>query len=194
MENSLNQKLDGLQTEIDQKFDNVQYSISRLTNQQHVYQEEVNPEEECLINTTVEEQCKQQNEAISPLLTEEGSGEEVVEEPQKPILKPLPIKLNTSATAQATKSPLPAAPSTDQVYILPTPTTHSTPETPTEKAISSPLPMLQNFRKLVAYVQTFATTSKTLTAAHTAWHSRWFGCWFRCGAPGPQHFYKLHQF
>ena len=85
VENSLSQKLDGLQSEIDQKFDNLQsdidqkfnnlhYSISRLTDQQHVHQEEVNPEEECLINTTMEEQCKQQNEAISLLLTEEGSG------------------------------------------------------------------------------------------------------------------------
>ena len=72
VENSLNQKLDGLQSEmdkkfdslqseIDQKFDNLQYSISRLTNQHHVHQEEVNPEEECLIDTTMEEQCKQQN-------------------------------------------------------------------------------------------------------------------------------------
>ena len=73
MENSLNQKLDGLQSEMDRKFDNMQYSISRLTNQQHVHQEEVNPEEECLIDTIVGEKCKQQNEAISPLLIEEGS-------------------------------------------------------------------------------------------------------------------------
>ena len=82
MESSLNQKLDGLQSDLDQKIDILQYSISRLTNQQHVHQEEENPEEECLIDTTVEEHCKQQNEAISPLLTEEGSGKEVVEEPQ----------------------------------------------------------------------------------------------------------------
>ena len=82
VENFMNQKLDGLQSEMEQKFDNLQYSISRLTNQQHVHQEEVNPKEECLIDTIVEEQCKQQNEAISPLLTEEGSGKEVVEEPQ----------------------------------------------------------------------------------------------------------------
>ena len=70
VENSLNQKLDGLQSEMDQKFDNLQYSISRLTIQQQVHQEEVNPEEECLIDTTLEEQCKQQNEAIFPLLTD----------------------------------------------------------------------------------------------------------------------------
>ena len=96
------------------------------------------------------------------MLTEEGSGKDVVEELQKHNLH---------------------LPSTDQVYILPTPTAHSTPKTPTEKVIPSPLPMLQNFRKLVASVQTFATTSQTLAAAHTAWHSEWFGCWFRFGAP-----------
>ena len=73
------------------------------------------------------------------MLTEEGSGKDVVEELQKHNLH---------------------LPSTDQVYILPTPTTHSTPKTPTEKVIPSPLPMLRNFRKLVAYVQTFATTSQ----------------------------------
>ena len=54
------------------------------------------------------------------LLTKESSGKE--EEPQKPNLKPLPTKLDPSATAQATKSPLPAAPSSYlvyPVYILP---------------------------------------------------------------------------
>ena len=91
---------------------------------------------------------------ILPLLSEEGSGKEAGEEPQKP-------------TTQATNSPLPCH---DPVYILPTPAAHSTPETPTAKVIPSALPA-QYFRKLVAYVQTFATTSKKLVAAHTAWHS-----------------------
>ena len=36
MEGTLNKKLENLQSEISQKFDNLQYSISRLTNQQHV--------------------------------------------------------------------------------------------------------------------------------------------------------------
>ena len=74
MEISLNQKLDELQSDLDKKIDILQYSISRLTNQQHVHPEEENPEEEYLIGTTMEEHCKQQDEAISPLLTEEGSG------------------------------------------------------------------------------------------------------------------------
>ena len=56
MESSLN--LDGLQNDLGQKIDNLQYSISRLNNWQHVYPEEENPEEECLIDATVEEHCK----------------------------------------------------------------------------------------------------------------------------------------
>ena len=134
----------------------------------------------------VEEQCQQQllfessdidavvcpwekKKVISLMLTEEGSGKEAGEEPKKLIHQPIPIKLNPSATAQATKSPLLAASSTDQVYILPIHATQSTPKTPAAKAeaIPSALPM-QIFRKLVASVQTFATTSKTLTAAHNA--------------------------
>ena len=170
MESSLNKKLDGLQSDLDQKIDILHYFISWLTNQQHVHSEKENREKECLIDTTVEEHCKQHNEAISPLLTEEGNGKEVVEEPQKLILNPFPTKLNLSATAQASNSPLPATPSPEPVHILPTAAAHSIPETPTAKAISSALPV-QNFRKLVAYVQTFATTSQTLAVSHIAWHN-----------------------
>ena len=81
VESSLNKKLDGLQSELDQKIDILHYSISRLTNQQNVLQEEENPEEECLIDNTVDKHCKQQNEPISLLLIEVGSGKETVEEP-----------------------------------------------------------------------------------------------------------------
>ena len=175
MENNVNKRIDGLQSEMEHKFDNLQYSISRLTNQQHVHQEEVNPEEECRIDTTVEEQCKQQKEETSPMLTEEGNGKEEMEEPQKP-------------TAKATNSPLPAAPFTDQVYTLPSPAAQSTPKTPAPKAHASPSLLVQNLKKLVAIVQTFATTSKTMTAAHIAWHSGWFGCWFGFAALEPRHF------
>ena len=65
-------------------------------------------------------------EEILPLLTEEGSGKEVVEEHQEHNL------------------PLPPF---DSMYILPTPVAHSNPETPTTKATQSALPVLQNFRK-----------------------------------------------
>ena len=99
----MDHKFDNLQSEIDRKLDNLQYSISRLTNQHHVHQEEVNTEEEFLIDTMVEEQCLQQLqeglienfessaigsvvcpwETNSPMLTEEGSGKDVVDEPQE---------------------------------------------------------------------------------------------------------------
>ena len=193
VESSLNKKLDGFQSEIDQKFDILQESISKLTNQ-FVYQKEENPEKECLVDTTVEEQYKMQDEAISPFLTGEGSRKEAVEEPKKHVLKSFPTELNPNANAQATYNPLPVAPSTDLVYTLPveqpTPAVQFTPEAPTTKATPS-LPMLQNFKKLVAIVQTFVTTSKKMATAHIAWHSGWFGCWFGFGAPEPRHSCKL---
>ena len=37
MESSMNQKLDGFQSDLDPKIDILQYSILRLTNQQHVH-------------------------------------------------------------------------------------------------------------------------------------------------------------
>ena len=77
VENSLDQKLDGLQSKVDHQFDNLQCSISKLTNQ-HVPSKEESPEEECLIDTTVAEQCKQKNEETSPMLTEEGSVKEEI--------------------------------------------------------------------------------------------------------------------
>ena len=91
------------------------------------------------------------------MLTEEGSGKEEIEEPQK-------------STAQATNSPLPETPSPDLVYTLLA--TQPLPEEPAHaaeaKVIPSPLPILKNFRKLVATAQIFATTSKKLTTTHTA--------------------------
>ena len=71
MENSLNQKVDGLQSEIGQKFDNLQSeidqkfdflqkSISKLANQHNVHQEEKNPEGKCLIDTMLDEQAQLQ--------------------------------------------------------------------------------------------------------------------------------------
>ena len=178
VESSLNKELDGFQREIDQKFDILQESISKLTNQL-VHQKEENPEKVCLIDTIVEEQYKQQDEAISPLLTEEGSGKETVEETQKPILEPIPINLDPNATAKPKNSPLP-------VHILPSPASQSQPKTPVAEAkVIPPLLPTQYFRKLVATPKIFATTSKKLAAAHTTWHSGWFACWFRHEAPGP---------
>ena len=55
----MDQRLDGLQSEMDKKIDNLHYSISRPA-QQLVHQEEENLEEECQSDTMVEEQCQQQ--------------------------------------------------------------------------------------------------------------------------------------
>ena len=160
MEDNLNKKLDGLKNDFKHKWDNLQDSIDNLIDQQ-----QCPPEEECQSDTMVEEQCQQQphqgliedfielskglsessdmcavvslrerKEEILPFITEEGSGKETVKDPQELVLNPFP-----------TNNPLPVAPSTDQVYILPNP------EAPTIKATPS-LPMLKKFKKLVATV------------------------------------------
>ena len=134
-------------------------------------------------------------EEITALLTEKSSGHETVEGTQEPIIQPNPIDLDTIATAQDTKYPLPVAPSVDQVYILPspapqpTPATKSKPAAPAPKGKSNPsLHVMQNIKELVAIAQAFATTSKKMATAYTAWHSGWFGCRFGVGASEPRHF------
>ena len=219
VEDNLNKKIDGLKNDFEHKWDNLQDSIENLIDQQ-----QCPPEEECQSDTMVEEQYQQQphkgliedfiemseglsessytctvvflrekKEEILPFITEEGSETKAVEEPKKNVLQPIPTELNPTATAQATKCPLPVAPSTDQVYILPTHATQPTPEAPTKK-VNPSLPAIKNLKKLVANVQAFATTSKTMAAAHITWHSGWFGCRFGFGAPEPRHSHKVHQF
>ena len=122
--------------------------------------EEESQEEECLRDTMVEEQCQQHlllepsdiGATVCPwenhtaLLSEEINGKEPGEVPKKNVIQPNPIDLDTTATAQDTKYPLPVAPSVDQVYILPspapqpTPATKSKPAAPAPKAKSKPLP------------------------------------------------------
>ena len=224
VESFLNKELDGFQSAIDQKLDILQESISKLTNQ-FIHQEEENLEEdnleaECLTETILVEQAQLQpqeelevelvkdpedmqdapvnfwpwtnEEQNIALLTEKSSGHEV---PKKNVIQPNPIDLDTTATAQDTKYPLPVAPSVDQVYILPspapqpTPATKSKPAAPAPKGKSNPsLHAMLNFRRLVASVHAFATTSKTMATAYIAWHSGWFGCRFGFGALGPRHF------
>ena len=125
---------------------------------------------------------------ITALLTEKSSGHEGT---QEPIIQPnpqaIPINLDTLATAQDTKTPLPAAPP-ESVYILPTPATKSKPAAPAPKGKSNPLSAMQKFKELVAIAQIFATTSNKMANAYIAWHSGWFGCGFGFGAPGPRHF------
>ena len=217
VESSLNKELDGFQSEIDQKLDIQQESILKLTNQ-FVQQEEENleeesQEEECLTETVLVEQAQLQpqeelevesleapeelqeapvnfwpwtkEEQNTALLTEKTSGHE---ETQENIIQPNPIGLDTIATAQDTKTPLPVAPSDNQVYILPTPASQPTSEAHAPKAKSNPLHAMQNIKRLVASVHNSATTSKKMAAAYMAWHSGWFGCRFGFGAPGPRHF------
>ena len=131
-------------------------------------------------------------EQISALMTEKSSGHEGT---QEPFIQPNPIDLDHNATAQDTKYPLPVAPLVDQVYILPspapqpTPATKSKPTTPAApKGKSNPLPSIQKFKRLVAYVHALATTSNKMANAYIAWHSGWFGCGFGFGTPGPRHF------
>ena len=219
MENNVNKRIDGFQSEIDQKLDIQQIdqkldiqqeSILKLTNQ-FVLQEEENLEEECLTETILVEQAQLQpqeelkvelveappeelqnalesgdtfwpwkrEEQISALISEEGSGKEIVEDPQKHVLQPIPT--NPTANAKTTYNPLP-------VYILPTPIEKSKPAAPAPKAKSNPLHVMQNFKELVATVQASTTTSKKMAAAYIAWHSGWFWCGFGFGASEPRHF------
>ena len=195
---------------MEQKLDNLQYSISKLA--QQLDQEEENLEEECLTETILVEQAQLQpreelkvelveappeelqdapesgdtfwpwkkEEQTSALISEEGSGKEIVEDPQKHVLQPIPTK--PTANAKTTYSPLP-------VYILPTPAEKSKPAAPAPKGKSNPsLHAMQNFKRLVASVHKFATTSKAQAAAYTAWHSGWFWCGFGFGASETRHF------
>ena len=186
MESSLNQKLDVLQSDLEKKIDIMQQSISKLTFQ-HSHQEEGSQEEECLSDIIVEEQCQQQL-----LLESSDIGVAVYPWEKK---EAVPLLLIEEAVEEHQENNLPLPP-TDSVHIPSSPTSQSQPKTSAAEAKAIPplLPILQNFRKLVATAQIFATTSKKLPAAHTAWHSGWFGFWFRHGAPGPRHFCKLQQF
>ena len=217
-ENPLEQILDGLESEMDKKIDSLQCSISKLSQHlDHKGKEnledewtgtilgeqvQLQPQEELKMESVeAHEELQDAPESsvnfwpwtkegqINALMTEEDSGIEAGKEPQKLTLQPIPLKLNPTATAQATKCPLPIAPSIDQVYILPSPASQPTSETPAPKGKSNPsLHAMQNFKRLVASVHKSATTSKAQAAAYTAWHSGWFGCGFGFGAPEPRHF------
>ena len=205
VEDNLNKKIDGLKDDFEHKWDNLQDSIEDLIDQQ-----QCPPEEECQSGTMVEEPCLQQpqeilvenfepsvgaaiclweeKEATFPL-TEKSSRHETVEGSQEPIIQPNPIDLDPNATAQPKNNPLLVPPSADQVYILPTPAEKSKPAAPAPTGKSNPsLHAMQNFKRLVASVHKFATTSKAQAAAYTAWHSGWFWCGFGFGASEPRHF------
>ena len=194
MENPLEQKLDGFQSEVGQQFDSLQCSISKLA-QQLDHQEEENPEEECLTETVLGEQAQLQPQEELKVESVEAP-EELQDAPESSVafwprkkeeaISPL---LTEEAVEEHQEYNLPLPP-TDSVYILPSPASqsqHKTPEAPSIKATPS-LPILQNLKKLMAIAQIVATTSKKLAAAYIAWHSGWFGCRFGFGAPEPRHF------
>ena len=216
VEDNLNKKIDGLKDDFEHKLDIQQESILKPTNQ-FVHPEEENleeesQEEESLTETVLVEQTQLQpqeelevesletpeelqdapvnfwpwkkEKQISALMTEKSSGHEGT---QEPFIQPNPIDLDHNATAQDTKTPLPAAPP-ESVYILPTPATKSKPAAPAPKGKSNPLSAMQKFKELVAIAQIFATTSNKMANAYIAWHSGWFGCGFGFGTPGPRHF------
>ena len=94
---------------------------------------------------------------------------------------------NPAAPVPKGKSnPLPAAPP-ESVFILSMPAAQPKPQASTTKATPSML-VLKNFRRLVASVHTFATTSNKMANAYIAWHSGWYWCGFGFGTPGPRHF------
>ena len=189
--------------------------VPQFVHQEKKNLEEESQEEECLTGTILGEQVQLQpqeelevesleapealqeasvnfwpwtkEKEITALLTEKSSEHEGTQEPIiQPNPQPNPINLDTLTTAQDTKTPLPAAPP-ESVYILPTPAQKSKPSAPAPKGKSNTsLHAMQNIRRLVASVHTFATTSKKMANAYIAWHSGWFGCGF--GAPGPRHF------
>ena len=140
----------------------------------------------------------EKKEAIPLLLTEEAMEEHQDHNLPLPLtglvyILPSPAPQSQpktpTANAQATYNPLPGALYPEPLHTLLIPATQFTPEAPAPKAESIPSALpVQYFKKLVAFVQTFATTSKKMAAAHTAWHSGWFGCWFGFGAPEPRHF------
>ena len=81
MESSVNKRIDGLQSEIEQKLDILQESISKLTNQL-VHQEEENPEEGCLTNTILGEQAQLQLQEGLKEEPAEAHPEELQDAPQ----------------------------------------------------------------------------------------------------------------
>ena len=211
-QNEIDQNLDILQESIsklaqqpDQEEENLEEESQEeesLTETVLVEQAQLQPQEELEVESLKSPEDLQdasvtfwpwkQKEQISALITEESSGHGTGEGTQEPIIQPNPqpnpINLDTLTTAQDTNTPLPAAPP-ESVYILPTPAQKSKPSAPAPKGKSNTsLHAMQNIRRLVASVHTFATTSKNMANAYIAWHSGWFGCGFGFGAPGPRHF------
>ena len=137
VENPLEQKLDGFQSEVGQQFDSLQCSISKLA-QQVDHQGEENPEEVCLSDTMVEDHCLQQLQK-GPVENFESSGiGAAICLWEKKETIPL---LNVEEVEEHQDHNLPLPP-IGSVYILPSPAPQSQPKTPTANAQATynPLP------------------------------------------------------
>ena len=177
-ENSLNQRLDGLNNYFEHEWNNLQYSIEDLVDLQLCP-----PKEECQSGTMVEEPCLLQPQESLVENFESSVGAAVCLWEKKDAI---PLLLTEEAVEEHKENNLPLPP-TDSVYILPLPAPHSQPKTPTANAQATynPLPVyilpaanskpttpapkgksnpslhaMQNFNRLVASVHKFATTSK----------------------------------
>ena len=80
VENPLEQKLDGFQSEVGQQFDSLQCSISKLA-QQLDHQGEENPEDECLTETILGEQAQLQPQEKLKVESVEAPPEELQDAP-----------------------------------------------------------------------------------------------------------------
>ena len=135
---------------------------SSLNKELDEFQSEIDENFE-ILQQVQEELMQEPVEALEELPVEEAG-----EEPQELTLHPIPTELNPLANAHAAYNPLPVALYHEPLHILLIPATQFTSER-TGKTEASPSALLvHNFRKLVATIQAFSTTSKTMTATHIA--------------------------
>ena len=126
MENPLEQKLDGFQSEVGQQFDSLQCSFSKLA-QQLDHQGEENPEEVCLSDTMVEDHCLQQlQKGLVENFESSGIGAAICLWEKK---EAIPLLLTEEAVEEHQDHNLPLPP-TGSVYILPSPAPQSKPNSP----------------------------------------------------------------
>ena len=124
-ENSLNQRLDGLNNDFEHEWNNLQYSIEDLVDLQLCP-----PEEECQSGTMVEESCLQQPQESLVENFESLVGAAICLWEKKDAI---PLLLTEEAVEEHKENNLPL-PHTDSVYILPLPAPQSQPKTPTANA------------------------------------------------------------
>ena len=211
-----NQRIEAVESSLNGKLDNMHSEISKLSNQLlQISEKEKAPfqgqQYQNMVNEIgLTEAPNARIDEVKAVVTLR-SGKEL--KPAVPeLVKSAPV-VAEPLQEEHKENDLPLPP-TDSVYILPSPAPQSQPKTPTSnaqatynplsvyilpaanskptasapKVKSNPLSDMQKFKKLVATVHAFATTSKTMATAHIAWHSGWFGCRFGLGASEPRHY------